>query len=326
VLYICGKAHYMPRLIYLYIILGTITLFYSCREKETSVNKAKPAVTERLDFNAIKGITYHEVKRRFSNGLSFDSMGFQQEPSWIIKFKSNDTVAAYSPQRNRMQRFYLHYDHGDVYNFAKEWFRIKGFNKDSIQMQRLYVSDKEIASDVRSDVNLTFYSEDYIKNTLKTTAAELQKPSARDTAFIKSLSETANRFPTDENKVFAGRQPAQLIPNSKLISVEKISAIDVLNGKTEAYDYLYPKYRVVIKKAYKDFGYTFTVFVDQHGKLSLGTFTGAIPEFREVRKKVLEGIIDVYLQNLLIIKPGTTLGIPHASLITVTVKGTKGTK
>ena len=278
-----------------------------------------------MDFSTIKGITYHEVKRRFSNGLSFDSIGFQQEPSWIIQFAANDSILAYSPQKDRMQNFYLHYDHGDVYNFAKEWFRIKNFNKDSINMQRLFVNNKEIAKDVRSDVNLTFYAADYIKNTLKTTAAELQKPSAKDTAFIKSLAERANRFPTDKDKVFAGRQPAQLIPKSKLVSVEKISSVDVLNGKTQAYDYLYPKYRVVIEKAYKDFGYTFTVFVDEKGKLTLGTFTGAIPEFYETRKKVLEGIIEVYLQNLLVVKPGRTLGIPHASLITVTVKGIKST-
>jgi len=313
----------MPRIIYVYAFLGAITLFYSCREKEAPTQKRKVTPTERMDFSAIKGITYHEVKRRFSNGLSFDSIGFQQEPSWIIQFAANDSVRAYSPQKDRMQGFHLHYDHGDVYNFAKEWFRIKNFNKDSVNMQRLYVNNKEIAKDVRSDVNLTFYAADYIKNTLKTTAAELQKPSARDTAFIKSLSERANRFPTDADKVFAGRQPAQLIPRSKLVSVEKISSVDVLNGKTEAYDYLYPKYRVVIEKAYKDFGYTFTVFVDEKGKLTLGTFTGAIPEFYETRKKVLEGIIEVYLANLFTIKPGTTLGIPHASLITVTVKGIK---
>jgi hypothetical protein len=51
-----------------------------------------------------------------------------------------------------------------------------------------------------------------------------------------------------------------------------------------------------------------------------------IPEYYEVRKKVLEGIIEVYLQNLLVVKPGTTLGIPHASLITVSVKGIEGSK
>lgn len=315
----------MPRIIYLYVFLGAMSLFYSCREKESAPQKRNAKPTERMDFSTIKGITYHEVKRRFSNGLSFDSIGFQQEPSWIIQFAANDSILAYSPQKDRMQNFYLHYDHGDVYNFAKEWFRIKNFNKDSINMQRLFVNNKEIAKDVRSDVNLTFYAADYIKNTLKTTAAELQKPSARDTAFIKSLAERANRFPTDKDKVFAGRQPAQLIPKSKLVSVEKISSVDVLNGKTQAYDYLYPKYRVVIEKAYKDFGYTFTVFVDEKGKLTLGTFTGAIPEFYETRKKVLEGIIEVYLQNLLVVKPGRTLGIPHASLITVTVKGIKST-
>ena len=222
-----------------------------------------------------------------------------------------------------MQGFHLHYDHGDVYNFAKEWFRIKSISKDSVVMQRLFVSKKEIAKDIRSDVNLTYYAQDYIKNTLKTTAAQLQRPTARDTAFIRGLSERANRNPTHRDSVFAGRQPVQFIPKNKMISVEKLSSVDVLNGKTEAYDYLYPSYRVVIKKAYKDFGYTFTVLIDEKGKLYLGTFSGEIPEYHEIRKKVLEGIISVYLQNLLTIKPGTTLGIPHASEVTITVKGIK---
>jgi hypothetical protein len=44
-------------------------------------------------------------------------------------------------------------------------------------------------------------------------------------------------------------------------------------------------------------------------------------EFVESRKKVLEGIINVYLKNLLTIKPGTTLGIPHTSLIMLRVRG-----
>ena len=110
-----------------------------------------------------------------------------------------------------------------------------------------------------------------------------------------------------------------------LITVEKLSSVDVLNGKTESYDYLYPRYRMVIQKAYKDFAYSFTVLVDERGKMTLGTFTGAIPEYREVRKKVLIGIIDVYLQHMLEVKPGSTLGIAHASEISVTVKGIKGT-
>ncbi|WP_432712609.1 hypothetical protein [Pedobacter sp.] len=313
----------MLKTLYFIGFLSLMMLVYSCSSPDRPVKTNKAAPKTRLSFESIKGIRYVEVKRRFSNGLSFDAQGFQQEPSWIIEFVANDSIMAYSPQKKAMQGFHLHYDHGDVYNFAKEWFRIKSASKDSVVMQRLFVNNKEIAKDVRSDVNLTFYAQNYIKNTLRTTAAELQKPTPRDTAFIKALTEKANRNPTHADSVFAGRQPVQLIPKSDGITVEKLSSVDVLNGKTEAYDYLYPQYRVRIKNAYKDFGYTFTVFVDQHGKLSLGTFNGAIPEYREVRKKVLEGIISVYLQNLLTIIPGTTLGIPHPSEITVSVKGIK---
>ncbi len=308
---------------YLFIVAFLSASLYSCNNNDAPSKAKKTAAKTRLSFESIKGIRFEEVKRRFSNGLSFDSIGFQQEPSWIIEFVSSDSIRAYSPQKKAMQGFHLHYDHGDVYNFAKEWFRIKSASKDSVVMQRLYVKGREIAKDIRSDVNLTFYAQHYIKDTLKTTAAVLQRPSAKDTAFIQGLSDRANRHSTHRDSVFAGRQPVLLTPKSKLISVEKLTSVDVLNGKTEAYDYLYPSYRLVIQKAYKDFGYTFTVLVDEHGKMTLGTFTGAIPEFYEVRKKVLAGIISVYLQNLLTIKPGKTLGIAHASEITVTVKGIK---
>lgn len=310
----------MYKLLKLSLFLSSVLLYASCQSPATTDKKTKPQEKTRLDFMPYKGIRYHEVKRRFSNGLSFDSIGFQQEPSWIIQFESNDSIMAYSPQKLKMQGFHLHYDHGDVYNFAKEWFRIKKINKDSVTMQRLFVSSKEIAKDIRSDVNLTFYAEDYIKK-LNTTAEVLQRPSARDTVFIRGLADRANRYPTHRDSVFAGRQPVQLIPKSKSISVQKISSVDVLNGKTEAYDYLYPNYRIIVRNAYKEFGYSFTVLVDEHGKMSLGTFTGAIEEYRHVREKVLKGIIDVYLQNLLTVRPGTTLGIPHASEISVSVKG-----
>lgn len=313
----------MIKAVALGILLFFCAVLYSCTSNTPGKKKA-PAPKTRLSFLPIKGIRYHEVKRRFSNGLSFDTLGFQQEPSWIIEFDSNDTVLAYSPVKKRMLSFYLMYDHGDVYNFAKEYFRIKSISPDSILMQRLQVNKKEIASDIRSDVNLTFYSEAYIKNKLKTTAEILQRPTANDTAFIKLRSARANRNPQHRDSVFAARQPVQLTPKNNLISIERLSAVDVLNGKTEAYDYLYPSYRVVLQKAYKDFGYTFTVLVDDKGKMTLGTFSGEIPEYHEVRKKVLQGIISVYLQNLLKITPGTTLGIPHASEITITVKGIKG--
>lgn len=282
--------------------------------------------TRTLSFESIKGIKYYEVKRRFSTGLSFNEMGFQQEPSWIIQFHSSDSILAYSPQKLKMQGFHLHYDHGDVYNFAKEWFRIKKISKDSLLMQRLQLTKREIAKDIRSDVNITYYAEDYIKKTLKTTPEQLQKPSLADTLYIRGLSDRSNRNPANRDSAFAGRQPVSLLPKSNMISVEKVNTVDKLNGKTEAYDYLFPRYRINITRAYQDFGYDFSVIVDASGKMHLGTFRSPLPENYEPRKKTLEAIINVYLQNLLKITPGKTLGIAHSSEINLSVSGRKAEK
>jgi hypothetical protein len=307
----------------LLMIVSSGLLLIACNGKP---GKEKPRPKTRLDLSPITAIRYTEVKRRFSNGLSFDSMGFQQEPSWIIQLKNADTMMAYDPGKKIMQGFYLQYDHGDVYNFAKEWFRFKLISKDSLVFQRLQVTRKEIAADIRSDVNMTFYADSYIKNVLHTNAEKLQRPTKADTAFISKLVARANRNPDKTDSVFAARQVAVLSPLDNRITVERLSSVDPLNGKTQAYDYLYPKYRLVIPDAYKDFAYEFNILVDEKGKLRLGNFFTNLPEFREVRKKVLAGITSVYLQNLLKIKPGSTLGMPHTSEVTVTVTGRKGTK
>ena len=305
-------------------IAASLVLFLmACNSKPA---KKEVKVPGKSDIISVQGIRYTEVKRRFSNGLSFDTMGFQQQPSWIIQFKSTDTVLAYDPVKKIMQPFFLLHDHAAVYNFAKEYFRFKLISKDSLVFQRLQVKGKEIADDIRSDVNMTFYADSYIKNVLHTDAEKLQRPSKADTVFIAELVTKANKYPDKPDSVFAGRQVAQLSALDNRISVERISQVDRLNGKTEAYDYLYPKYKLVIPDAYKDFAYEFTVLVDTNGKLSLGTFWTNLPEFREVRKKVLAGITSVYLQNLLKIKPGSTLGMPHASEITVAVTGKKSVK
>lgn len=311
----------LKRLIFFFaigLILGSCN---SAPEKTTA--KKKKAEIKRLDFTPIVGIRYHEVKRRFSNGLSFSDIGFQQEPSWIIEFASNDTVKAWSPQKQIMQPFYFMYDHGDVYNFAGEWFRIQKFSKDSIRMQRLQLTGQVIAKDIRSDVFMTYYSENYLKNVLKTTPEVLQRPTAADTAYIREMVARSDRNPGSASSAFAGRIPVKFIPRSKIITVEKLSTVDKLLGRTEAYDYLFPEYRIKIQNAYQDFAYSFTAVVDRNGKIHLDSFRDDMPEYHEARKKVLEGIIDVYLQNLLIVKPGTTLGIPHSSQITLNVSGKK---
>ena len=282
-----------------------------------------PKAPGRKSFDSIIGIKYYEVKRRFSTGLSFNELGFQQEPTWIIQFKAQDSILAYSPQKKRMQSFFLHYDHGEVYNFAKEWFKIKKISKDSLVFQRLHLTGREISKDIRSDVNITYYAEDYINKVLKTTAEELQKPTRADTAYIRQLAAQSNRNPGNRDSAFAGRQPVEFIPLSKMISVKKISTVDKLLGRTESYDYLFPRYRIDIVKAYEDFGYEFSAVVDANGKIYLGTFHTDLPENRGPRKKTLEAIISVYLQNLLKVVPGKTLGIPHSSEINLAVTGRK---
>jgi hypothetical protein len=304
------------------LLTSFVLLICSCNDQ----SKENQKITGKQSFNAIKGIKFYEVKRRFSTGLSFNELGFQQEPTWIIQFKSQDTISAYSPQKKRMQRFYLHYDHGNVYNFAKEWFKIKKISTDSLVFQRLHLKGREISKDIRSDVNITYYAEDYIRKVLKTTAGELQRPTRADSLYIRKLAERSNRNPGNRDSAFAGRAPVELVPVSKIISVKKISTVDKLLGRTESYDYLFPRYRVDIVKAYDDFGYEFSAIVDEKGKMYLGNFNTSFSENRESRKKTLEAIINVYLQNLLKIVPGKTLGIPHSSEINLVVTGRKNSK
>ncbi|WP_276091348.1 hypothetical protein [Pedobacter sp. JY14-1] len=274
------------------------------------------------DFESIKGITYYEGKRRFASGLSFNEMGFQQEPSWEIRFLSNDTVLVYSPEEKKMFPFFITYDHGDVYNFAKNYFRITKVSKDSLVFQRLHLNKKEISSDIRSDVHMTLYSKDAIDNKLKTTLEMLQRPTARDTAYIRMLTARAERNAENPDSAFAARKPVQFIPVSNLVKVEKKDDTDPVMGIT-VYDYMFPRYRIDISKAYQDFAYEFSVVVDAKGRIHLGKFSNVIEEHREARKKTLQAIIDVYLQHLLKVVPGTTLGIPHASQVQLIVAGKK---
>ena len=210
------------------IVASLILFLMACKSKPA---KKEVKVPEKSDIVSVQGIRYTEVKRRFSNGLSFDTMGFQQQPSWIVQFKSTDTVLAYDPVKKIMQPFFLLHDHAAVYNFAKEYFRFKLISKDSLVFQRLQVKGKEIADDIRSDVNMTFYADSYIKNTLHTDAEKLQRPSKRDTVFISELVAKANRNPDKPDSVFAGRQVARLSPLDNRISVERLSQVDRLTEK-----------------------------------------------------------------------------------------------
>ncbi len=306
------------------LALGCI-LACTTNSKNSSANNDDTSLNKNAQFNKVNGIRFYEVKRRFRNGLSFNSYGFQQEPNWIIEFKAPDTMLAYSPEKKGMESFYLQYDHGQVYNFAREFFRAKSITKDSLVLQRLQVNGIVIVGDddERSNVYCTFYSKDYIENKLKTTIKELQKPTKADTLFIKELSAKTYKDPGNADLAFAARQPVVFLPNSKNVTVEKISTIDELNKRSAAVDYLYPLYRLQINKSYKNFNYRFSVVVDAKGKLHVNNVSGVLKEDIAPRKRLLQGITDVYLQNLFIIKPGTTLGIPHSSEVTLIIVGKK---
>lgn len=298
-------------------LLFSISL-YAC---SGTANNNTTTPTE-LTFKDVAGTRYYEVKRRFSNGLSFNKDGFMLAPTWIIEYKHPDTMLAYSPEKRGMEAFYLQFDHGKIYNFAREFFRVKVIAKDSLILQRLQVESRVVAKGEVSDVNCTYYTKNYIENVLKTTVGELQRPSPADTAFIKKLSEKTYKHPANPDTAFAATEIVELKPNSKNISVKLIGYADS-GSHRKSYAYMYPEYRVEINKSYKDFRYRFSVVVDVKGKMYVNRVEGVLPEDMPHRKKLIQGIADVYLQNLLYIKPGTTLGIPHSSEITISLVGNK---
>ncbi|GGI26765.1 hypothetical protein [Pedobacter mendelii] len=294
--------------------LFVFTLWSSCESGTKSINTS----SREFVFESVKGIRYEEVKRRFKNRLSFNEEGFMQKPSWIIEVAAEDTMMAWSPQKHRMQKFYLQYDHGNLYNFAAEFFKVKHISNDSLVFQRVQVDGRLVASDVRSDVNMTFYAQNYIKNKLKTTAKQLQKPTKADTNFIYKRAAAVNQKVDDG---FAATEPVQFIPKSKIVAIKKISTIDKVANRTESYDYMFPQYKITINRAYKDFAYQATAIVDFQGGIHIQRVDGVLPEDAANKKKTVQAIADIYIRNLFNILPGTTLGIPHNSQITLMILG-----
>jgi len=278
------------------------------------LEKGRPA------FTPIAGIDFFEARRSFDNGLAFDTLGFEQEPVWHLNFISNDSVKIFSPDSNAMLHYSIYFDQDSIFHFGREWFRVRSLAKDSLLLQRLTVVSKHV-KEARSNVYMKLYSKRYIQDSLKTTVEELRKPRANDTSFIKERAAIANANPTVIDSAFSARKPVELIPKNANVKVKtrSFSEAERLN-QSAAYSYLYPEYDIVINKAYKNFYYPFSVLVDGKGDIHLGKFVTS-EEFVESRKRVLEGIIDVYLKNLFVIKPGTTLGIPHTSLIMLRVRG-----
>lgn len=271
-------------------------------------------------FEGIAGTDFYETRRAFDNGLSFDTTGFQQEPIWHINFTHNDSVKIHSLEGDSMLHYAIYHDRDSIFHFGREWFRVIDLAEDSLMLQRLAVQSLRV-KEARSNVYMKFYSSRFIREHLKKTVEELRKPSVQDTVFVQQMANRTNGNPTNSDSLFAARNPVELRSIHPNLEVKKHALSDGEGiSRTAAYQYLYPEFDIRIHSAYKDFYHSFSVFVDQKGKMTVANFIIS-PEFEESRRKVLQGIIDVYFKNHMQVTPGSTLGIPHNTLIMLYVKG-----
>jgi hypothetical protein len=288
-------------------------------QDEKAKKEAEGKRTKNL-IETIRGIKYTEVSRKFDNGLSFSPVGYQLTPEWRISFPSVDSVNIYSPRKGKFLNAPVVFDHDSVFNVAWAWLKLKYLKKDSIQFMVLHVSDN-IIQDEKVHVFMTFYSNNYIKNVLHADTANIWKPSRKDTLYIKAKTLLANKIP---DSAFAGTEPVELKSKSKLVTVKKEAVPDEIDGGKSYDAYLSPTYDVVIHKAYEDFSYSFTAWVDERGNLTFRkSLNFVMPEFKESTITTLKGITDGYLKLYLQVKPGKTLGIPHNSIIFLNVEGHK---
>ncbi|WP_069659495.1 hypothetical protein [Arcticibacter eurypsychrophilus] len=298
------------------LFITLLTALFSCSQQSDSGKKQRPS------FKNILGIQFIEVRREFNTGLSFNDQGFQQEPDWKLYFLSEDSVMIYNPVKKVYFHYPVYHDHDSVFNIAREWLRLKEINKDSITFQLLSVDEKKVSQE-RSNVTMKFYSYTYLKEHLRQDPEKLKHPNRKDSLFIRSKIRRALRNSFNPDSCFAARNPVQFTSTNKNIQVNKVPVEmdkDNLVSSSPSDAYLFPEYSITIHKAYKKFFYTFSVLVDQNGKMRVNKYITS-PEFEESRKKVLQGIVDVYLSHYLTLIPGSTLNMFHPSEITLHVRG-----
>ena len=275
---------------------------------------------DRISFNRVFGIKYFEVSRRSNNGLSFNEYGYQLEPDWQINFVSNDSTSIYSPTQKKYINFPLTRGYDSIFNTARTWFKVKKITKDSMLLQLIEAKGDSI--DTRgSPVFMTFYSENFIKNVIHKDILSLKAPSKRDTMFIKSLIDSAEK---DFHNAFSARQPPIVESKNTLVKVEARHAEgDLLNNFDTSDDYMYPTFDITIERAYANFHYSFSVIVDSHGNIQyekpLVPFTGK--GYEEEYISLSKAVMNSYLKYYLKIRPGSTLGMTHPSSISIHVTG-----
>jgi hypothetical protein len=311
----------MKRLNYLLLLCCAIACLPSCNQNNPNIVKHN-GEKDLISFKSVQGIGYTEIARRTADGLSFNEYGYQLEPQWRINFVSEDSASIYSPTKKEFINFPLTRGYDSVFNTALTWLKVKQMSKDSIRLEILeaYADTVDING---SKTYMTFYADNYIKNVLHSDTSTLRKASRKDTLYIKKLTDIANK---NYKKAFAGRQPVELKSRDPFVKVKKWKTkSEPLYHTDISDDYMNPTYDIAINKAYANFYYSFTIFVDTKGEMHYGK--PLIPFFDESFKDTYvhlsKEILDSYLKYYLEVKPGSTLGIVHASEINVHVDGKK---
>jgi predicted nuclease of predicted toxin-antitoxin system len=311
----------------LFILFAAAIMLNACNSNDkkggnnnSSNNKVDESVKPTFKQHWGKGFT--EIRRTFKNGLSFSDYGYQLEPDWRLTFLSDDSVNIYNPATKTWGNAPILFDHDSIFNIAWSYLRLKKQTKDSIIFQVMKVEGRILTRD-QSVVYMTLYANDYIKNVLHTTADSLIHPSRKDSLFVQQMVKKAN---ADTSKAFAGRQPAEFKSRNKLCTITR-ETTTAENRKESGLlaDYLLPEYDVVIKNAYEDFSYSFTVLVDAKGKLLfVRSINFSFAEFEAQTNKTLRAIVNGYLSAYLDVTSASTLGLPHSSIVIMHVKGIKG--
>lgn len=278
-------------------------------------------------FRPVIGIDFHEVRRTFDTGISYDSTGFVQVPEWHLRFAAEDSVLIYSPDADRMLGYKMYHDHEDYFHFARESWRVIELHPDSITLQALSLKGLKVDR-FKSNIYMKFYAAGYIEElvaeprlSFDEKIEHLRRPTRQDSAFVWKQIERANRYPDQPDSAFASRHYAQLESRHSALSIrKKTTEQSLLNGVTPSYEYLYPEYVIRIEGAYRDFSHDFSVVVDENGQMHLGKIF-VNEKLVDPQVRTVQGIIDVYLHHWLRITPAHTFGIPHASTVYLNVRG-----
>lgn len=303
----------MPlKIVIFFVVCGTVFFgaMFSCNN--TLENPNRPS------FSMITNEDFIEIKRYYANGISFDTTGIFLRPEWTLKFESDSVVKIASDYNPNFVSYPIYHSHDSVFNFGQQYFKIKSISRDSLVFQLLKVRDGLIFKK-ESIIFSIFYARRYVER-LKQSVEELRKPNRADSLFIKSRAIVSNRYP---DSFFYASTPVDLesrIPNihiSKLAVAKgplKDTGVDEIN--------LSPGYQITIENAYKDFVYDILVTVNDRGHISFNkSLIFIMPEFRDTKNRIIEALVEGYLNSYLDVTPGTTLGIPHSSALRVRLIG-----